>query len=143
MDGRSIVTTKRIVDELTYKVVGAAIEVHKELGPGLLETVYHDCIKHEFLTRGMRFVSERSVPVEYKGLSITTDLRCDLVVEDLLIVELKAVTAFLPVHQAQLYTYMKLLKLPKGLLINFHSVNIFREGQKTLVNELYRQLPDG
>lgn len=78
--------------------------------------------------------------MNFKGLSIATDLRCDLFVENLLAVELKAVSAFLPIHQAQLLTYMKLLGAPKGLLLNFHCVNIFRDGQKTLVNELYRDL---
>ncbi len=73
---------------------------------------------------------------------MTADLRCDLFVEGLLVVELKAVPAFVPIHQAQLFTYMKLLKAPKGLLLNFNSVNLFRDGQKTLVNEIYRELPD-
>lgn len=92
--------------------------------------------------RNINFVTELTVPVYFKGISVTTDLRCDLFVESLLVVELKAVSALIPIHQAQLFTYMKLLNAPKGLLINFNSVNLFRDGQKTLVNELYRALPD-
>lgn len=134
--------TKRLVDKLSYDVLGAAIEVHKAVGPGLIENVYHECIKHELSLRNISFLTELLVPVTFKGISVTTDLRCDLFIEGLLVVELKAVAAFLPIHQAQLYTYMTLLRAPKGLLINFNSVNLFRDGQKTLVNELYRSLPD-
>ncbi len=134
--------TKQLLNELTYKVLGAAIEVHKALGPGLLESVYHKCLKEEFKSRGYRYQSEFSVPVHYKGLDLDAELRCDFVVNNLLVVELKAVDALAPIHEAQLLTYMKLLQLPKGVLINFNSVNLFKEGQKTMVNELYRNLPD-
>lgn len=133
---------KKIVDKLSYDVLGAAIEVHKAVGPGLIESVYHECLKHELCLRNIAFLAELIVPVTFKGISVTTDLRCDLFVQGLLAVELKAVSSLLPVHQAQLFTYMNLLKAPKGLLINFNSVNIFRDGQKTLVNEHYRTLPD-
>lgn len=133
---------KRSIDKLSYEVLGAAIEVHKAVGPGLIENIYHECIKHELSLRNINFITELLVPVTFKGISVTTDLRCDLFVEGLLVVELKAVSAFLPIHQAQLYTYMKLLNAPKGLLINFNSVNLFRDGQKTLVNEIYRALPE-
>jgi GxxExxY protein len=142
MDGDSTNPTKKIVDDLTYQVVGAAIEVHKALGSGLLESIYHQCIKHELSLRGLTYASELTVPIEFKGVTIATDLRCDLLVAGLLVVELKAVAAFLPIHQAQLNTYMRLLKAPKGLLLNFNCVNIFKDGQKTLVNELYRTLPE-
>ena len=133
---------KKIVDKLSYDVLGAAIEVHKSVGPGLLEGVYHDCMKHELCLRGFRFVTEFVVPVNYKGLTVSTELRCDLFVEELLVVELKAVSSFVPMHQAQLLTYMKLLNAPKGLLLNFNAANIFRDGQRTLVNDKYRSLPD-
>ncbi|MCG9909905.1 MAG: GxxExxY protein [Flavobacteriales bacterium] len=132
---------KAYLKELTYQVNGAAIEVHKHLGPGLLESVYHKCLKHELQLRKINFVSEMYVPVEYKGYDIETELRCDLFVENCLAVELKAVEFILPIHEAQLITYMKLLQAPQGLLINFHSTNIFREGQRTFVNELFRSLP--
>ena len=133
--------TKKYLDELTYNVIGAAIEVHKELGPGLLESVYHKCLKHELNLRNINFVSEIYVPVQYKGINIETELRCDLFVENILSVELKAVEAIIPLNEAQLLTYMKLLESPKGILINFNCVNLFKLGQKTLVNELYRNLP--
>lgn len=133
---------KKIVDKLSYDVLGAAIEVHKSVGRGLLEGVCHDCMKHELCLRGFRFVTEFVVPVNYKGLTVSTELRCDLFVEELLVVELKAVSSFVPMHQAQLLTYMKLLNAPKGLLLNFNAANIFRDGQRTLVNDKYRSLPD-
>lgn len=135
-------TTKKYLDRLSYQVVGAAIEVHKAIGPGLLESVYHECLKHEFSLRDIGFRSELTVPVQFKGISVTTDLRCDFLVEDILVVELKTVATFAPVHQAQLLTYMKLLNAPKGLLLNFHCVNLFKDGQKTLVNKLYGGLPE-
>lgn len=134
--------TKKIVDKLSYDVLGAAIEVHKAIGPGLIESVYHDCLKHELSLRNISFLTELTVPIDFKGIKLAADLRCDLFVEGLLVVELKAVTGFVPIHQAQLFTYMKLLKAPKGLLLNFNSVNLFRDGQKTLVNDIYRNLTD-
>jgi GxxExxY protein len=134
--------TKTILKDLVYQVNGAAIEVHKALGPGLLESVYHKCLKRELYEMGINAESQVTVPVNYKGLEIDTELRCDLFVENVLVVELKAVEFILPVHEAQILTYMKLLNAPKGLLINFNVTHIFKEGQKTYVNELYRRLPD-
>ena len=134
--------SKTYLTDLVYKVNGAAIEVHKALGPGLLESVYHKCLKKELTIRGISFQSELLVPVSYKGLEIDTELRCDLFVENILVVELKAIESILPIHEAQILTYMKLLTVPKGLMINFNTVNIFREGQKTYVNDLYRSLPE-
>jgi GxxExxY protein len=134
--------TKKYLNDLTYQIIGAAIEVHKEMGPGLLESVYHKCLKQEFLIRRMNFVSEFVVPVNYKGLEIDAELRCDILVDDAIVVEIKAVDAIAPVFEAQLLTYMKLLKKPKGILINFNCVNLFKEGQKTYVNEFFRDLPE-
>ena len=134
--------SKTYLTDLLYQVNGAAIEVHKALGPGLLESVYHKCLKKELTIKGISFQSELLVPVSYKGLEIDTELRCDLFVENILVVELKAIESILPIHEAQILTYMKLLTVPKGLMINFNTVNIFREGQKTYVNELYRSLPE-
>jgi GxxExxY protein len=134
--------TKRELDELTYQILGAAIEVHKALGPGLLESVYHKCLKQEFKHRKLFFASEFIVPVSYKGLNIEADLRCDFLVNDNIVVELKAVDAIAPVHEAQLLTYMKLLEKPKGILINFNCANLFKEGQRTFVNEYFRNLSD-
>ena len=132
--------TKRYLNNLVYQVNGAAIEVHKEIGPGLLESVYHNCMKHELQLRDLRFKSEIIVPVTYKGLDIQTALRCDFLVEGCLVIELKAVQHVLPVHEAQVLTYLKLLNAPEGLLINFNVSNIFKEGQQTFVTEQYRGL---
>lgn len=134
--------TKTYLKDLTYQINGAAIEVHKELGPGLLESVYHKCLKRELLNRKISFESEFYVPINFKGLDIETDLRCDLLIENCIVVELKAIETLAPIHQAQILTYMKLLKVPKGILYNFHCVNLFNEGQKTFVNEYFRNLPE-
>ncbi len=134
------VWSKQYFKDLVYRVNGAAIEVHKTLGSGLLESVYHRCLKYELEARKIAFVSEARVPVHFKELEFDTDFRCDLIVEDSLVVELKSVEHVLPVHQAQVLTYMKLLELPMGLLINFNVAHIFKEGQRTFVNELYREL---
>ena len=134
--------TKKYLDKLTYEVIGAAIEVHKSIGTGLLESVYHDCLKHELSLRKINFLTEMVVPIHFKGIDLETDLRCDLFIENCLVVELKAVSALAPIYEAQLLTYMKLLKAPKGILINFNCVNLFKEGQKTFVNEFFRNLPE-
>lgn len=134
--------TKKYLNDLTYKIIGASIEVQKELGPGLLESVYHRCMKQELFLRKLDFVSELIVPVNYKGLELDAELRCDLLIEDAIVVEIKSVDAFAPVFEAQLLTYMKLLQKPKGILINFNCANLFKEGQKTYVNELFRNLPE-
>ena len=134
--------TKKILDELTYDIVCGAIEVHKQLGPGLLESVYQKCFIQELLLRSLKFVNQVLTPINYKGMILDADLRLDVLVEDLIIVELKCMEGTLPVHEAQLLTYMKLLQKPKGILINFNCTNIFKEGQ-TLVNEYYAQLPPG
>ena len=134
--------TKTQLKDLVYKVNGAAIEVHKNLGPGLLESVYHKCLQKEFELRGILFMSEFKIPIEYKGLELEADLRLDFLVENILPVEIKAVEYILPVHEAQIITYLKLLEKPEGLLINFNVTNIYKEGQKTYVNELYRELKE-
>jgi len=134
--------TKKYIDEISYNVIGATIEVHKQLGPGLLESVYHKCMVKELRERHIQFTSQLLVPINYKGLELDADLKCDLFVENLIAVELKAIDTLAPIHEAQLLTYMKLLNAPKGVLINFTCTNIFKEGQKTLVNDLYRSLPE-
>ena len=134
--------TKTDLKDLIYQVNGCAIEVHKHIGPGLLESVYHSCLKKELTIRGFNFETELTIPVNYKGLDVEAGLRCDLFVEKSLVVELKAVEKVLPIHEAQLLTYMKLLEIPIGLIINFNVTHIFKEGQKTYVNELYRYLEE-
>jgi GxxExxY protein len=134
--------TKTYLKDLVYQVNGAAIEVHKYLGPGLLESIYHTCLKKELTIRGIEFETELKIPVCYKGLALETGLRCDLLVEKSLVVELKALDKVLPIHEAQILTYMKLPEIPIGLLLNFNVTHIFKEGQKTYVNEKYRYLND-
>jgi GxxExxY protein len=107
-------------NQITEKVIGAAIEVHRHLGPGLLEAAYEECLCHELSQAGLRFTRQTSVPVTYKGLKLNCGFRLDLLIEDLVIVEVKAVESLLPVHEAQLLTYLKLLDTAVGLLINFH-----------------------
>ncbi len=137
---RGLELTKNYLTDLVYKVNGAAIEIHKALGPGLLECVYHNCMVYELSLRGINFKSELLVPMNYKNLDINVNLRCDLLIENCLVVEFKAVEKVLPLHVAQLMTYMKLLKSPIGLMINFNFTPIFTNGQKTYVNELYEAL---
>ncbi len=134
--------TIKFLDELTYKIIGAAIEVHKVVGPGQLESVYHVCMEHELRLRKIGFVSEKQVRIDYKGLALDADLRCDFLVEDAIAVELKSVQEIHPVHKAQIISYMNLLKVPKGILINFNVTNIFNEGQQTFVNKLFGMLDD-
>ncbi len=99
-------------------------------------------MKKELSLRGVQFQSEINVPVYYKGENILTELRCDLFIESILCVELKAIAKILPIHDAQLLTYMNLLQSPKGILLNFNVTNIYHEGQKSFVNELFNGLPD-
>ncbi len=136
------VWTKKYIDDLTYQIIGAAIEVHKILGPGLLESVYHKCMMQELTIRGIKFVSELKIKFDFKGYELDSGLRCDLLVENCIISEFKAVTAFTPIDKAQVMSHMNLLKKPKGILINFNCTNIFKEGQKTFVNDIYRNLKD-
>jgi GxxExxY protein len=134
--------TKKYLTELTYQVVGCAIEVHKYLGPGLLESVYEKCFSRELELRGIEYKRQIWTPLEYKGLLLETQLRLDVLVEDLLCVELKAQEGLLPMHDAILLSYMQMLQKPKGILLNSHCVNIFKEGQRTLVNNLFSLLPE-
>lgn len=133
--------SKEKLDKLTYNVIGAAIEVHKVLGPGLLEKVYQKCLRKELMLRGINFKEQNKIPFDYKGEKVDLDLIFDFFVEDILVVEIKAVHEFDPLFFAQTMAYMKLLKAPKGLLLNFNTTNIFYGGQKTLVNEYFEELP--
>lgn len=134
--------TKSFLKDLIYQINGAAIEVHKSFGSGLLESVYHQCLKKELELRKINYSSEFLIPLNYKGHELESKLRCDLFIENTLVVELKAVNEINPIFEAQLLTYMNLLNAPIGLLINFNVKNIYHEGQKTLANELYRRLED-
>ena len=134
-------TTKKALDDLTYEILGAAIEVHKSLGPGLLKSIYHRCLKHELALRNLSYSSELVVPINYKGCDLNAELRCDLLIEDLIVAELKAVEIIAPIFETKLLSYMNLMQKPKGILINFCCANLFKEGQWTYVNEYFRDLP--
>lgn len=118
-------------DELIYEVIGASMEVYNVLGPGLLESVYEKALLYELKLRGLKVSSQIPVNIEYKGNVIGSDLRLDIIVEDILIVELKSVESLLPVHFKQIRTYMRLLNKPMGLLINFN-VSDFKNGYKVI-----------
>jgi GxxExxY protein len=119
-------------DPVTGGIIAAAIELHRVLGPGLLESIYQRALCHEMHLRGILFQGQRPVAVNYKGVNLGDDLRLDLVVADQVIVELKAVEKLLPIHEAQLITYLKLAGLHVGLLINFN-VRLLKEGIKRMV----------
>jgi len=133
--------TQKQVNQIAYDIVGCAIEVHKELGPGLLESVYEKCLIEEIKSCGYKVFSQVPVPIHYKGRLLDQKLKLDLLVNDLVIVELKAVESVLPVFEAQLLTYLKLAKKPKGLLINFHCKNIVRQ-MVPLVTEQFSNLDE-
>lgn len=122
----------RRFDEISDAVIGACIEIHQHLGPGLLESAYEECLCHELSVRGIPFERQKPLPVIYKSVKLDCGYRIDLVVAGKLIVELKTVDTLLPIHEAQLLTYLKLSNLPVGLLINFH-VPILKHGLKRIV----------
>ena len=119
-------------DILSKKVIGCAIEVHRHLGPGLLESAYEKCLAHELNLNGIPFKLQVSMPVEYKGVRLDCGYRIDLLVDDAVIVELKSVDKISPVHQAQLLTYMKLADISVGLMMNFN-VELMKDGIKRMV----------
>ena len=119
-------------DPLTDKVIGLAIEVHRELGPGLLESAYEECLCYEFEKNGMAFRRQVPVPVVYKEVNLECGYRIDIVVEDRLILELKAVEKLLRVHEAQLLTYLRLSGIKTGLLLNFNAA-VLKDGLRRLV----------
>ncbi|MCJ7552954.1 MAG: GxxExxY protein [Ignavibacteriaceae bacterium] len=133
--------TKSYINNLAYKIVGCAIEVHKHLGPGLLESVYEACFVDELRSQGFNVQRQVTVPIIYKGKDLVTNLVLDLFVNDLIIVELKAVEAIIPVYKAQLLSYLKLTGKPKGLLINFHCENI-KDHLVPLVTDKFAQLQE-
>jgi len=135
-------TTQKEINLLSRAIIGYAIDVHKELGPGLLESIYEKCLAHLLIQNGYSISRQQVIPIDFRGLSLDCELRYDLLVNDQVIVELKTVEELLPIHEAQLLTYLKLLKKPKGILINFNCLNIFKDGQQTFVTEHFRALPE-
>ena len=115
---------KYICEELTESIISAAIEVHKSLGPGLLESAYEQCLCHELYLRGIKFQRQRPLPLEYKGIKLDCSYRLDILVEGQIVIELKTIEKILPVHQAQLLTYLKLLPAKVGLILNFREARL-------------------
>lgn len=122
------------IDEIASVIVDSALKVHRELGPGLLESAYEACLAHELSKRGHSVERQKEQPVHYDGIVINTGYRLDLVVDDLVIIELKAVTDLAPIHQAQLTTYLKLSRKQLGFLINFN-VPLLKNGIRRVANQ--------
>jgi GxxExxY protein len=119
-------------NEISGEIVDAAMKVHSALGPGLLESAYTTCLRHELIKRGFNVKSEVPVPIVYDGVRLEAGYKLDLLVEDTVVVELKAIEALGPIHQAQIISYLKLARKPIGLLINFHSLHL-KDGIKRFV----------
>ncbi|MBC5835077.1 GxxExxY protein [Flavobacterium sp. F372] len=133
--------TKKEVTDLSYKIVGLAIKVHKALGPGLLESIYEKCFKYELEKNGYDVKQQVIVNLEYDDLVFDSNLKVDLLVNDCIVIELKSVDRLMPIHEAQLLTYMKILKKPQGLLINFNTIKITSE-LIPLVNDFFKKLDE-
>ena len=133
--------TKKQITQLSFEITGLAIKVHKKLGPGLLESVYEQCLKYELEKNGYNVKQQLIIKIEYDDLEFESNLKIDLLVNDLIVVELKSVENILPIHEAQLLTYMKILEKPQGLLINFNTINITKS-LKPLVNKYFAMLDD-
>lgn len=125
---------KLVFEGLTEKIIGAAIEVHRVLGPGLLESAYEECLCHELHLRDLKFQRQLALPVSYKGINLDCGYRVDVLVEDAVVLELKCVEHIAPVHEAQLLTYLKLLDKRVGLIVNFHVSALTRGGIVRKVN---------
>ena len=119
-------------DELSNRVIGCAIEVHRQLGPGLLESAYERCLSFELLGANIRHEVQKELPIDYKSIKLDNGYRIDVLVKDELIVELKSVDRILPIHEAQLLTYMKLAGIKTGLMINFNVCRL-KDGLKRFV----------
>ncbi len=132
--------TQSYLTDLTYRITGACIEVHKILGPGLLESAYQKALEEEFALRNINFQPEFNVDVFYKGKNLQCFFKCDFLIENALVLEIKAVKSIEDIHRAQLLNYMNIMKKPKGILINFNVKNIYHEGQETMVNKYYSEL---
>jgi GxxExxY protein len=122
------------LDQISRRIIGAAIEVHRHLGPGLLESAYQSCLAFELKQLGLKVEEQKPLPVVYKQVKLDCGYRLDLVVEDEIIVEIKAIEKLLPVHDAQLLSYLRLARRRVGLLMNFH-VPVLKNGLKRIVNE--------
>ena len=124
----------KILNEITHQVIGAAMQVHSALGPGLLESAYEACLAHELRKRALKTETQIALPVRYDGIELDLGYRIDLLVETAVLIELKAIEKVLPVHKAQLLSYLRLSRLKLGLLINFHTLHL-RDGITRIVND--------
>jgi GxxExxY protein len=122
------------LDQISHRIIGAAIEVHRHLGPGLLESAYQSCLVFELRQLGVKLEEQKPLPVVYKQVKLDCGYRLDLIVEDEIIVEIKAIEKLLPIHEAQLLSYLRLAKKRVGLLMNFH-VPVLKSGLKRIVND--------
>ncbi len=127
-------TEAQRVNMLTSSVIGAAIDVHRALGPGLLESAYEECLCHELQLRTIAFERQKPLPISYKGMALECGYRLDMIVEDVLVVELKSIESLDAIHIAQVITYLKLMGLPLGLLINFNVARL-KDGVKRVAND--------
>ena len=133
--------TQKSINQLAYQIIGCAIEVHKEIGPGLLESIYEECLHAELKRSGLNVEKQIGLKINYKGEVLAKKFRIDLMVKNTIVLELKSVEHILPVFKAQLLSYMKLASKPKGILINFHTDNISKNAIH-MVNEHFAKLPD-
>jgi GxxExxY protein len=131
------------LESLTERIIGCGIAVHKELGPGLLESVYRECLCIEFELAGLRFASEKSVPIIYRDRPVSTHLRIDVLVEEKVVVEIKAVDKLHPIYTAQVITYLKLARCPAGLLMNFNAISLRNGLQRVAVISSMRHVRPG
>src|SRR6266545_411370 len=134
---------RKHLNKLSGKVIGACIEIHRELGPGLLESAYEECLAYELSKAGLRFERQRALPVRYKEVQLDCGYRLDLVIEGVLVVELKAVTELHPIHEAQLLTYLKLDQKSLGLLINFNVPTLKKGVKRVACGDLFKEESGG
>jgi GxxExxY protein len=127
------------INDITNMVIGAAMKIHSAIGPGVLESVYRKCLQHELHKAGLAVQSELKLPVHYDGLVLESGYRLDLLVQDRVVIELKYVDALLPIHKAQLLTYLRLANKPLGLLLNFNVVHM-RDGIRRILNNRYQNV---
>lgn len=132
--------TKKHINELTYKVIGACIEVHKIAGPGLNEYAYHKCLEREFQLLDIPYESELDIPLIYKDVKIDCTVKCDFLIDKSIVLEIKSVVEIHRIHRAQVMNYMNLLKVPKSILINFNVYNLYNEGTETFVSKIFETL---
>ena len=138
MNNENTEIQRKRINELSGKVIGACIEIHRELGPGLLETAYEECLAYELTKAGLRFARQKPLPIRYKEVQLDCGYRLDFVIEDCLILELKTVNELQPIHDAQLLTYLKLDKKPLGLLINFNVPTLKQGVKRVACGELFK-----